>query len=166
MAQNPVDRLIGSRPQPWQVEHWINSQPLSLKGLKGRVVLVRWWTGPHCPFCSATAPSLNLFHRQYSEQGLTVIGFYHHKAAGQPEPSQVEAFARKLGFRFPLAIDQEWKTLSNWWLGGRRDFTSVSFLIDRQGIIRHIHPGGQYVPGDADFRVLKERIEELLLLSN
>jgi hypothetical protein len=47
------------------------------------------------------------------------------------------------------AIELHWQTLESWWLAGHdRAFTSVSFLIDRHGVIRHIHPGGKYVKGD------------------
>ena len=58
---------------------------------------------------------------------------------------------------------KDWRTLNNWWLDrGEGDWTSVSFLLDRKGVIRHIHPGGQYVKGDRDYEALKKKIEELL----
>jgi len=76
----------------------------------------------------------------------------------------VKEFSVSLGFTFPVAIDREWITLRNWWLNKnpKARWTSVSFLIDRNGIIRYIHPGGQYVEGDDDYAMLKSRIEELL----
>src|SRR5712692_8548174 len=74
------DKLIGSKPLEWQVENWMNSKPLALKDLSGRVVLIRWWMAPGCPWCAATAPALNEFHEKYKDQGLVVIGFYHHKS--------------------------------------------------------------------------------------
>lgn len=150
------------RPAPaWRVEHWINSAPLELAALRGRVVLVRFWTAPDCPFCSATAPALNDFHARYAERGLTVVGFYHHKARGPLDPRAVERYARLFGFRFPVAIDPDWRTLRAWWLDDRRKFTSASFLIDRRGIIRHVHPGGRYVRGDAAYAELQAMIERL-----
>jgi peroxiredoxin len=144
------------------VVSWIGSEPLELSDLRGRVVLVRWWT-EGCPFCAASAPALNDFHARYGEQGLTVLGFYHHKAPGRPDPARVERYAKSLGFTFPLAIDPAWQTLRQWWLvQGQRRFTSVTFLLDRQGVIRHIHPGGQYIEGDESHRALREAIETLL----
>jgi peroxiredoxin len=106
---------------------------------------------------------LNEFQREFRERGLEVIGFYHHKS---PEPLTDEAVkqhARRLGLEFPIAIDPEWRTLKQWWLdrGGER-WTSVSFLLDRRGVVRHIHPGGQYVKGDEDYVAMKSKIEELL----
>lgn len=159
----PADPLVGRPAPPWSVEHWFNSEPLELRDLRGKVVLVRWWTGPGCPYCTSTAPALNEFYDEFGEAGLVVIGFYHHKSRVSLDPANVENLARELGFAFPVAIDPKWKSLKTWWLDtGERDFTSVSFLIDRQGVIRYIHPGGQYVKGDEDYATMRSKIERLL----
>jgi thiol-disulfide isomerase/thioredoxin len=157
------DPVIGTRPPEWEATHWLNSKPLALKDLTGKVVLVRWWTAPGCPYCAATAPALNEFHARYKDKGLVVVGLYHHKSDAPLVPAQVKRSAEKLGFRFPVAIDPGWKTLKRWWLGtGDRRWTSVSFLIDRRGVVRHVHPGGQYVKGDRAYDALKAKAEELL----
>ncbi len=154
---------IGTRPAEWEVGDWINSKPLALKDLGGKVVLVRWWFGPGCPYCVATAPALNDFHARYAERGLVVVGLYHHKSKAPLDLDRVKTTADKMGFRFPVAVDHDWKTLRAWWLDGhRRGWTSVSFLLDRKGVIRHVHPGGQYVEGDRAHAELKAKIEELL----
>jgi len=152
-----------TRPSEWQVEHWLNSKPLKLAELNGKVVLVRWWTAPDCPYCKVTAPALNEFYRAYHPRGLEVIGFYHHKSEEPLRPDDVKKRAEKFGFKFPVAIDTDWRTLKAWWLNtGDREFTSVSFLLDRHGVLRHIHPGGQYVKGDKDYAEMKSKIEALL----
>src|SRR3989338_7878359 len=157
------DDLIGEPAQEWQVREWMNSNPLQLKDLRGKIVLVRFWTAPGCPFCAASAPALNEFYEKYHDQGLEVIGFYHHKSAEPLSVEDVEAYAKKFGFQFPIAIDYDWKTLRSWWIDGHeKGWTSVSFLIDKEGIIRHIHPGGQYVKGDRDYIQLEARIQQLL----
>ena len=75
----------------------------------------------------------------------------------------MQLWAREFGFTFPVAIDRDWATLRRWWLDGhRRAFTSVSFLIDRQGIIRYIHPGGRLAPATPDFKAVRSRISTLL----
>lgn len=156
-------KLVGQAAKEWQVENWLNSQPLRLTELRGKVVLIRWWTAPGCNFCAATAPALNEFHETFRERGLVVIGFYHHKSASPLRPDDVKERAEKFGFKFPIATDPKWQTLKQWWLdGAERDFTSVSFLIGRDGRIRHIHPGGEYVKGDADYALMKRKIEESL----
>ena len=155
--------LLGRRAPEWTVSHWRNGPPVTLQELRGKVVLVRWWTAPDCPYCRATAPALNELHELYRGRGLVVLGFYHHKSAGPLDPKQVAAWADDLGFEFPLAIDDDWRTLRRWWLDQvTSSWTSVTFLLDRQGVIRHIHPGGQYVKGDRDYAVLVAKIEELL----
>lgn len=155
--------LIGTHAQEWEVQDWFNSSPLRLQDLKSKVVLVRFWTAPGCPFCAASAPALNEFYEKYHGQGLEVIGFYHHKSSGPLDPKEVQRHIERFGFKFPVAIDYEWKTLKKWWLEGRpRAWTSISFLIDKKGVIRHIHTGGQYVKGDRDYAELQAKIEELL----
>jgi peroxiredoxin len=154
---------VGQKAVEWQFKDWMQSEPLTLRGLEGKVVLVRWWTAPGCPFCAATAPALNEFHQRYKDRGLVVIGAYHHKARTALDLAQVRRSVKELGFAFPVAVDRDWQTLKRWWLDGRkRAWTSVSFLIDRRGVIRHVHPGGQYVRGDKAYAALQARIEELL----
>lgn len=162
-AAAPGEELLG-RPAPeLTVSHWTNSEPLTLAGLRGKVVLVRWWTAPGCPFCAATAPSLNALHERYADRGLVVIGLYHHKSASPLDPARVARLAEDFGFRFPLAIDEGWETLRRWWLDeGERRWTSVSFLLDREGVVRWVHPGGEYPPGSEDYAELVAAVEALL----
>ena len=161
--QSPKDpqrasALVGIKAQDWQVKGWLNSNPVQLKDLLGNVVLVRWWTAG-CPFCLATAPSLNEFYDQFHSRGLEVIGLYHHKSDEPLDVERVHRYAKQLGFKFPIAIDYDWHTLRSWWLdNSKANWTSVSFLIDRTGMIRHIHPGRQYVQGDYDHKALKAKI--------
>lgn len=158
----PVDAgrdLIGTRPPEWQFEQWLQSKPLTLANLKGKVVLVRWWTAPQCPFCAASADALESFWKQYRDRGLVVIGAYHHKADTSLTMAHVKAQAERLGFTFPIAIDRDWKTLHKWWLDHEdRGWTSVTFLIDREGRIRHIHGGGAYYEGEAGYTALEKEI--------
>ncbi|MBI3088151.1 MAG: TlpA family protein disulfide reductase [Candidatus Omnitrophica bacterium] len=160
-AVSEGEEWYGTAAPPWDVVEWSNSQPLTLEQLRGKVVLVRWWTGPECPYCAASAPSLNALHERYHAKGLVVVGFYHHKSAAPVTRRHVERLVKRYRFRFPVAIDPEWRTLKRWWLDGHeRAWTSVSFLLDRAGVIRYVHPGGSYT-GD-DVAALTSRIEELL----
>ncbi|HEY3817691.1 MAG TPA: TlpA disulfide reductase family protein [Polyangiaceae bacterium] len=159
--QAAADALVGETPPEWQTERWMNTAPLRLSDLRGKVVLVRWWTAG-CPFCSDTAPALRRFDHDYASRGLVVVGMYHHKGDEPFEPRVYEATARQYGFTFPVAFDPSWTTLKRWLHGADTGFTSVSFLLDRKGVIRHVHPGGQYVEGDADHAKMKATIEQLL----
>jgi len=164
LSQNFDDSLpLGKSVGEWKVADWYNSRPLKLKDLRGKVVLVRWWTGPHCPFCIASSGSLNQFHAEFEEEGLQVVAFYHHKSREPLNKEKVALNIESLGFDFPVAIDHEWRTLNDWWLkGGLRRFTSVTFLLDKKGVIRHIHSGGQYTKGDESYKKMKEIIRKLL----
>src|SRR4029453_2430094 len=153
--------LLGKPAPAWDAAEWIQGRPLTLEGLRGRVVLLRWWTGPDCPYCSGSAPYLNAWHSRYSPKGLVVVGFYHHKSRRPLTRQHVADLAARFGFRFPIAIDSDWRTLRRWWLDGNdRSYTSVTFLLDQRGIIRHIHPGGTYSPDEA--AAIESRIQELL----
>lgn len=155
--------LVGTTPTTWKTESWQNSPPLSLTSLRGRVVLVRWFMGTSCPYCSATAPALRALHDTYGKRGLTVIGLYHHKEEAPLAPGQFEGFVRDYGFTFPVARDPDWSTLKAWWLDAEpRTWTSVSFLLDRRGVIRGVHPGGRYAPGDPAYAAMTRAIEALL----
>lgn len=152
----PPPDLIGTQPPEWTPVEWINSDRLRLADLRGKVVLARWFTGPHCDDCLATAPALREFHERYHDLGLAVIGMYFH---ADDTVEKVRKIVDGYGYRFPVAIDRGARTRRLWCLG-RYDyhFTSVTFLLDRQGVIRHIHPGGQYVKGDPEYQTMESEI--------
>jgi hypothetical protein len=67
-------------------------------------------------------------------------------------------------FTFPVAVDPDWHTLDRWWQPKtkERSFTSVGFLIDQQGKIRHVHPGGEYAQGEPAYDAMKTAIERAI----
>ena len=155
--------IIGTRAPGWDVPEWIGSPPIAWESLRGKVVLVRWFMSTDCPYCTASAPALNALDREYGGRGLQVIGMYHHK---NPEPLDLEKVRGWVGdfkFKFPVAIDRDWRTLKRWWLDGHdRPFTSVSVLVDQAGVIRHVHPGGTLSLGSPDELALRSKIQQLL----
>jgi peroxiredoxin len=158
--------IVGTTPPEWKAERWMGSPPLTLASLRGSVVLVRWWTAG-CPFCSTTAPSLRNFHTTYGDRGLRVIGLYHHKEDTPFDPAVYEETARKYGFTFPVAFDPDWHTLGAWMRDSKgkevsTGWTSVTFLLDKKGVVRHVHPGGHYVEGDPAHAEMQRTIEKLL----
>lgn len=163
--------LIGSRPPEFEDITWLSESPLHLSGLRGKVVLIRWWTAPDCPFCAASAPSLNNLAGEFVGKGFVVIGLYHHKSSTTLTKEFVEEQMRQLDFQFPVGIDRDWENLRRWWLQrGDRDWTSVSFLLDRGGVIRYIHSGGAYSAepmeifpeAQRDYQILRSHIMKLL----
>lgn len=160
------DTLVGviDRPAPpLEVSQWFNSPPLTLDQLRGKVVFVRWFMGPSCPFCSASAPTLRALHERYAARGLAVIGMYHHKEETPLDPKQVAGWVKHYGYQFPVAIDKDWATLRRWWLDAHeRSYTSVSFLIDKAGIVRRVHLGGTIAPEGDDIDAIRADVERLL----
>lgn len=90
---------------------------------------------------------LRTLEAKYGSRGLQVIGIYHPKPSGRWNGDEVVAAVKEKEFTFPVAIDGDWKTLKRWgWQPGTA--TSVSFLLDKQGIIRYVHPGVEFHEGD------------------
>lgn len=145
------DELIGTEPAEWQFTEWANTSEasMSLQDLRGRVVVVRFWT-TGCPFCEKTMPALQRLSEELRDQPVTVVGAFHAK----PESSQRDLgkpleVTRSWGVTFPIAIDREWRTLRSWWLdSAHRHATSVTFVIGKDGRVAHIHPGPEYYPTD------------------
>lgn len=163
--------LLG-RPAPsWTFDRWLRTKPLSLSRMRGKVVLVRWWT-TGCHFCEATLPAIETLRRKHAGDGLVVIGVYHPKPPRRVSDRDVLEAADRLGFSGPLAVDTKWSTLERYWLDGHpeRNWTSVSFLIDRAGVVRWVHGGGEYHPSEESrhqrcevrFHELEEVLEQAL----
>ncbi|MBK9109897.1 MAG: TlpA family protein disulfide reductase [Saprospiraceae bacterium] len=136
---------VGDRAPEFSKMIWLHSPELQLANLQGKVVLLRWWTDG-CVFCVQSADALNEWHQRYADSGLVVIGLYHPKPEPRIlDPEEVREFVREKGFQFPIGIDQDWTNLYKFWLGRTpKEFTSVSFLIGKDGKIIYIHPGGEY----------------------
>lgn len=180
-ALKTMDRTIGNdrigmAAPAFEFDGWLNSKPLTVEDLRGSVVLIRWWTDT-CPLCASTSPTLRKFHEQYAAKGLKVIGVFHPKI-GREKPIDVERVRQAVLSRqylFPVAIDWNWQTLKGWWLDSRpegvRVPTSVTFILDRKGVVRFVHPGMEYHDGPAseehaacenDFHTIRGMVERLL----
>jgi thiol-disulfide isomerase/thioredoxin len=139
--------LVG-RPAPaWRFDRWVRGPATEVEDLRGRVVLVRWWT-EGCHYCETTLPAIEKLRRRHEAEGLVVLGVFHPKPPRPVSDRHILRVARRLGFGGPIALDRDWRTLERYWLDGHpeRSWTSVSFLIDRAGKIRWVHGGGEYHP--------------------
>ena len=137
--------IVGQPALAWDVKEWLNSPPLTLQGLRGKAVLIRWWTGPGCVYCEASLPRLVRLHERYHDKGLVVIGFYHEKHRRPLPLSRVKELADGFGLKFPVAVDSGWMNLKRWWLDRKPPenlWTSALFLIGPDGIVSYLKPGG------------------------
>jgi peroxiredoxin len=150
---------------------WVQGGPLGLADLRGKVVLIRFFMDARCPLCRGTAPALNEFDRDFGPEGLVVIGIYTPKPRPRPtKVNEVRGYVKAFGFRFPVAVDAEWSALRRLWLDRvpKSEYTSVSLLIDRDGIVRHVQLGGLYAKdakdpqGRRDYDAMRAEIITLL----
>jgi thiol-disulfide isomerase/thioredoxin len=134
---------IGTRAPSLDGVLWVDGQAHPLSEERGRVVLVRWWTDD-CALCSNSAKAIGALAREYGED-LVIRAIYHDKRPGRKVgPDQVRAFAMRAGYSWLVGKDEGWEALKRWWLDPGRSFTSVTFLIDKRGVIRAIHSGGEF----------------------
>ncbi len=136
--------MVGQSAPKWTFTRWIGPA-LSQEKLRGKVVLLRWWN-VGCHYCEATLPEIESLRERYGKDGFVAIAVFHPKPPGPVKDADVRRWAEARGFHGTLAVDQEWTTLSRYWLAGHdeRNWTSVSFLIDRDGKIAWVHGGGEY----------------------
>ena len=136
-----LQQMIGQSAPAWNAQGWVNSKPLDVKDLQGKVVLLRFINDN-----PTGASALNELYRTYRERGFEVVGLY----APQPMPEEisldhVRQLAASLDFQFPVGLDSRWETLNRYWLQrADADFTGTTFLIDRKGVIRYIQADGLY----------------------
>src|SRR3954467_12186206 len=141
-AQTAADKMpnYGASPDFAGISQWINSKPLTLPHLRGKVVLVDFWTYS-CIKCLRTLPHLEAWDKRYRKAGLVIVGVHTPEFAFEHVPSNVRAATRKLGVRYPVAIDDGYHT----WDAFQNDSWPAEYLIDKRGKVREIKKGeGQY----------------------
>ncbi len=119
---------------------WLNSKPLTLEQLRGKVVLVDFWTYS-CINCLRTLPHLKTWYAAYHDKGLVIIGVHTPEFAFEHVTSNVRAAVKRLGITYPVMQDNNYKTWDNY----ANQYWPAEFLIDKQGHVRHTHFGeGEY----------------------
>jgi len=119
---------------------WINSKPLTVAGLRSKVVLVDFWTYS-CINCLRTLPHLKAWYAAYHSKGLVIVGVHTPEFAFEHVTSNVRAAVKRLGITYPVVQDNRYKT----WDLYANQYWPAEYLIDRSGHIRHTHFGeGEY----------------------
>jgi peroxiredoxin len=158
-----IMEILGTRAPEFSSDlQWINSPPLTIAALRGHPVFIRFWYR-NCPMCVASAPFMNEISERYAKDGLIVIGIHHSKTTTGDTVKQVTKAADELGFKFPIAIDNSWKTIGAFWIhGSARAYSSASFLIDRDGTIVWGHDLGRLQLNTPAALSLHEEIQKQL----
>jgi cytochrome c biogenesis protein CcdA/thiol-disulfide isomerase/thioredoxin len=140
----------GPAPAFTDVAAWLNSKPLTLEALRGRVVLIDFWTYS-CINCLRTLPYIKEWDARYRRLGLTIVGVHTPEFAFEHKESNVRANAKRLGLRYPIALDNEYGTWQAW----SNQYWPAKYLIDRSGHVRFYHFGeGQYAETEEAIRAL------------
>ena len=145
---------VGDRaPEFVGVNRWLNSEPLTMAGLRGSVVLVDFWTYT-CVNCIRTLPYLRDWHAKYAERGLSLIGVHTPEFEYEKVTENVINASEKQAVVWPVAQDNDFRT----WRAYNNRYWPAKYLIDANGVIRYTHFGeGAY---DETERLIRELLEE------
>jgi cytochrome c biogenesis protein CcdA/thiol-disulfide isomerase/thioredoxin len=141
---------IGKAPDFVGITEWINSPPLTIEELKGKVVLIDFWTYS-CINCLRTLPYLEKWNADYKDQGLVIVGVHTPEFEFEKDPRNVAAAAKRLGVEYPIALDNNYQT----WQAYHNHYWPAHYLIDQEGNIRMEHFGeGGYAETEKEIREL------------
>jgi len=139
----PAPELVG-------LENWINSDPLNIESLKGKVVQIDFWTFG-CINCVHTLPHVQQLQNQYKDQGLVIIGVHAPEFDFEKELERVKQAVKDRKLAYPIAQDNQMKT----WRAYANNYWPAQYLIDKQGMVRRTHFGeGEYKETDQAIQAL------------
>jgi len=144
---------LGAAPNFVGITDWFNSKPLSLNRLRGKVVLVDFWTYS-CINCLRTLPHLKAWWRDYRQAGLEIVGVHTPEFGFEAVPHNVGSATKQLGIGWPVALDPHHST----WDAYKNQYWPAEYLIDKRGHIRNEHFGeGEY---DRTERLIRQLLGE------
>lgn len=143
MSARPAPEFVGTGA-------WINSPPLKMAGLRGKVVLVEFWTFG-CINCLHVTPHLKQWHARYAKQGLVIVGVHTPELDEEYAPANVKAAVDRLGIEYPVVLDNGYRT----WDAYRNKYWPALYLVDRDGNVVYRHYGeGDYDATEGEIRRL------------
>ncbi|MGO2155062.1 MAG: cytochrome c biogenesis protein DipZ [Serratia proteamaculans] len=146
----PVLDDFGEMPALSGAVQWLNSPPLTAESLRGKVVLVDFWTYS-CINCLRTLPYVKAWAEKYRDQGLVVIGVHAPEFAFERDIGNVTKEAKKLGINYPIAIDNNYSI----WRAFNNQYWPAHYFIDATGHIRYQHFGeGDYAQSERVIQAL------------
>lgn len=151
------DGLLQPYPAPLiiGISQWLNSPPLDLKKLRGKVVLIEFWT-TSCPYCQSSLRYYNEWYSRYHNQGLEIIGVHSPKEDWEKNVSVVKGAVAENHIRYPVAIDNNFETWMSYGVNG----WPAAYLIDQQGNIVYVNVGA------ANFNIVEDNIKALLRIKS
>jgi thiol-disulfide isomerase/thioredoxin len=143
----------GAMPALDGATQWLNSEPLTAEGLRGKVVVIDFWTYS-CINCIRAIPYVKAWYAKYRDQGLVVIGIHSPEFAFEKSLRNVQREVRDLGIEYPVAVDNDYAL----WRAFNNQYWPAHYFVDATGNIRHTHFGeGEY---DRSERVIQQLLAE------
>ena len=136
---------------------WLNSAPLTMKALAGKVVVVHFYAFG-CRNCINNYPTYLDWQKRFRDKDVVLLGIHTPETAAEQESAAVKTNSENAAFEFPVLIDG---TKANWNAWGNSMWPSV-YLVDKRGYLRHFWPGELKWQGATGDQWMRERIEELL----
>jgi thiol-disulfide isomerase/thioredoxin len=137
-------------PEFTGVDKWLNSEPLTMQQLRGKVVLVDFWTYT-CINCINTLPYVKSWHQKYKDQGLVVVGVHTPEYPFERSTDNVKTAIKRFGITYPVAQDNRYAT----WSAYNNQYWPAFYLIDKKGQVVYTHFGeGQYAQTEAAIKNL------------
>ena len=138
------------------VEDWINSEPLMLDNLKGKVVLLDFWTFG-CWNCYRSFPWMNQLEKRLQPQGLQVIGVHTPEFSHEKDRQKIEAKTKEFELHHPIMIDNDF----SYWRAMRNKYWPAFYIIDKKGVVRSVFFGETHA-GDQQAKQIEQTIKQLL----
>jgi len=132
-ARQPAPDFVG-------LDRWFNSEPLSIRNLRGKVVLVNFWTYG-CINCVHTLPHVTQLYAKYKDRGFVVIGIHTPEFPFERSAANVQTALKRHGITYPVAQDNDSRT----WNAYSNQYWPAQYIVDRSGKVIYQHAGeGQY----------------------
>ncbi len=148
--------LINGLEQPYTapafagIDTWINSPPLTWQDLRGKVVLVDFWTYS-CINCLRTLPYIKDWYAKYHDKGFEIVGVHSPEFQFEHDVNNVKAAVIKNGITYPVALDNEFQT----WLNFHNEYWPAHYLVNKEGKVVYVHFGeGEYEVTENNIRFL------------
>ncbi len=159
VAQFLKGRDRAPAPELRKVTTWINSEPLTMKGLLGKVVVVHFWTHG-CFNCVNNYPHYQAWQARYAqEKDLVILGIHTPETTGERLVERIKQQADKNGLKFPIAVDND---ATNWQAWNNRVWPTV-YVVDRRGVVRYGWEGELNYNGQKGEETVRKTIDSLLL---
>jgi thiol-disulfide isomerase/thioredoxin len=137
-------------PEFTGIDTWLNSEPLTIRQLRSKVVLVQFWTYT-CINCINTLPYVRSWNQKYKDQGLTVIGLHTPEYPFERNTDNLKTAIKRFGITYPVAQDNRYAT----WSAYNNQYWPAIYLIDKKGQVVYSHFGeGDYAKTEAKIQAL------------